>query len=325
MSTDPTQPLSQQGSGDSGWPEEPESQQREVPDATRVEPSVDATRVEPSVDATRAEPSVQPSFQPAQPSFTPAQPASQPPSPPQPSPPQYSPQPGWPDQGGASSPPGGTRQWQAPGQDGYPGAPGVQGGPRPRRRRRGRRWTMVVFGVIVLLILLVIGDRVALAVAENNMADQFVSNGLPVKPSVTIEGFPFLTQLAARDFHKVDISASNIPAGPVTITSATGTLQGLHFNSSFNSATVDHANVKIFVSFAALAGAGGLGNVADLTITPAGPNLMKITGNLGGVVSDTEKAKTTHPGPQKTGAQAEKTGGPPGGVLTQSGSFPFTP
>src|SRR5215469_12577834 len=109
MSTDPTQPLSQQGSGDSGWPEEPESQQREVPDATRVEPSVDATR---------AEPSVQPSFQPAQPSFTPAQPASQPPSPPQPSappsPPQYSPQPGWPDQGGASSPPGGTRQWQAP-------------------------------------------------------------------------------------------------------------------------------------------------------------------------------------------------------------------
>jgi hypothetical protein len=45
---------------------------------------------------------------------------------------------------------------------------------------------MVVFGVIVLLILLVIGDRVALAVAENDMADQFVSNGFPVKPSVTI-------------------------------------------------------------------------------------------------------------------------------------------
>ena len=77
---------------------------------------------------------------------------------------------------------------------------------------------MVVFGVIVLLILLVIGDRVALAVAENAMADQFVSNGLPVKPSVTIEGFPFLTQLAARDLRKVDISASNIPAGPVTST-----------------------------------------------------------------------------------------------------------
>jgi LmeA-like phospholipid-binding len=182
---------------------------------------------------------------------------------------------------------------------------------------------MVVFGVIVLLILLVIGDRVALAVAENDMADQFVSNGLPVKPSVTIEGFPFLTQLAARDFRKVDISASNIPAGPVTITSATGTLNGLHFNSSFNSATVDHITVRIFVSFAALAGAGGLGNVADLTITPAGPNLLKITGSLGGVLSDTEEAKITQTGPQQISVQAVNNGGALSGVLSQFGSYTF--
>jgi hypothetical protein len=319
MSTDPTQPMSQPASGGAGWPEEPEAQQHDVTDATRPEPSV------------------QPGFQPARPSFTPAQPDAQrgqaprPDSPPQ-QPPQYSPQPGWPDQSGASSPPGGTRQWQAPGRDGYPGdpgapgapgAPGVPGGPKPRRRRRGRRWTMVVFGVIVLLILLVIGDRVALAVAENNMADQFVKNGLPVKPNVTIEGFPFLTQLAARDFHKVDISASNIPAGPVTITSANGTLNGLHFNSSFNSATVDHMTVKIFVSFAALAGAGGLGNVADLTITPAGPNLLKITGSLGGVLSDTEEAKITQSGPQQISVQAVNNGGALSGVLSQFGSYTF--
>ena len=192
-----------------------------------------------------------------------------------------------------------------------------------RQRRRGRRWTMVVFGVIVVLILLVIGDRVALAVAENDMAGQFVSNGLPVKPSVTIEGFPFLTQLAARDFRKVDIAASNIPAGPVTITSASGTLNGLHFNSSFNSATVDHVTLKIFVSLAALAGAGGLGNVADLTITPAGPNLLKITGSLGGVVSDTEEARITQTGPQQISVQAVGNGGALGGVLSQFGSYTF--
>jgi hypothetical protein len=322
MSTDPTQPMSQPASAGADWPEQPESQQREVPDATR------------------AEPSAQPSFQPARPSFTPAQPGAQPPAPapgapqqpgaqqgpalhpdsrPQ-QPPQYSPQPGWPGEGGANTPPGGTRQWQAPGPDGYPGAPG---GPKPRRRRRGRRWTMVVFGVIVLLILLVIGDRVALAVAENDMADQFVSNGLPVKPSVTIEGFPFLTQLAARDLRKVDISASNIPAGPVTITSATGTLNGLHFNSSFNSATVDHMTVTIFVSFSALASAGGLGNVANLTITPAGPNLLKITGSLGGVLSDTEEAKITQSGPQQISVQAVNNGGALSGVLSQFGSYTF--
>ena len=307
MSTDPTQPMSQPASAGADWPEQPESQQREVPDATRPEPPA------------------QPSFQPARPSFTPAQPGAQRPAPPGPP----TPQPGWPDQGGASTPPGGTPQWQAPGHDGYPGAPGATGtpgapgGPRPRRRRRRRRWTMVVFGVIVVLILLVIGDRVALAVAENDMADQFVSNGLPVKPSVTIEGFPFLTQLAARDLRKVDISASNIPAGPVTITSATGTLNGLHFNSSFNSATVDHMTVTIFVSFAALAGAGGLGNVANLTITPAGPNLLKITGSLGGVLSDTEEAKITQSGPQQISVQAVNNGGALSGVLSQFGSYTF--
>lgn len=299
MSTDPTQPMSQPASGGADWPEQPESQQREVPDATRPEPPA------------------QPSFQPAQPSFTPAQPGDQP-RPQQP--PQYGPQPGWRDEGGANTPPSGTRQWQAPGPDGYPGAPG---GPRPRRRRRGRRWTMVVFGVIVVLILLVIGDRVALAIAENDMADQFVSNGLPVKPSVTIEGFPFLTQLAVRDFRKVDISASNIPAGPVTITSATGTINGLHFNSSFNSATVDHMTVTIFVSFSALAGAGGLDNVANLTITPAGPNLLKITGSLGGVLSDTEEVKVTQSGPQQISVQAVNNGGVLSGVLSQFGSYTF--
>ena len=45
-----------------------------------------------------------------------------------------------------------------------------------------RRSFMALFTVIVLLILLVIGDRVANAVAENEMASQFVSNGFPVKP-----------------------------------------------------------------------------------------------------------------------------------------------
>src|SRR5580692_6504784 len=145
MSTDPTQPMSQPASAGADWPEQPESQQREVPDATRPEPPA------------------QPSFQPARPSFTPAQPGAQPTTPPaapmppaaqQPGaeqgqalhpdsrpqqPPQYGPQPGWPDRGGASTPPGGTPQWQAPGPDGYPGAPGTPGAPggrRPRRRRR---------------------------------------------------------------------------------------------------------------------------------------------------------------------------------------------
>jgi hypothetical protein len=350
MSNDPTQPVSPPASVGSGRPEEPEPQQREVPGPTGPAGPGQPGQPEQSKPEQRAQPSfqsAQPSFSPAQPSFSPAQPASppgQPASPPTqpgsqeqaPRPggwqqqPQYNPEPGWYSErdGGDGTPgpsgtPGGTRPWRAAGPGGYPGAPGGPGGPPPRRRRRVRRWTMAIFALIVVLILLVIGDRVALAVAENDMANQFVSNGLPVRPSVTIEGFPFLTQLVARDFRKVDISASNIPAGPVTITSATGTLNGLHFNSSFNGATVDHMTVTLFVSFSALAGAGGLGDGTGITITPAGPNLLKITAGIGGVLSDTEEAKVTQSGAQQISVQVLNNGGALGGLLSSFGSFTF--
>jgi len=318
MSTDPTQPMSQ-------------PQRREAPQA----PESPGTPGAPGPGQP-----AQPGFSPAQPSFSPAQPRPPQAQPGQSGQPgswerqggwqqetQHSPQPGWPpeaDEGNGAP----TRQWRPPGQGGYPGAPGAPGapggrvGPPPRRRRR-RRWTMSIFALIVAAILLVIADRVALAIAENDMANQFVSNGLPVKPSVSIEGFPFLTQLAERDLHKVDISASNIPAGPVTITSATATLTGMHFNSSFNSATVDHMTVNLFVSFSALAAAGGLANGTGITVTPAGPDLLKITAGVGGVLSDTEEAKVTQSGPQQISVQVLNNGGVLGGLLSSFGSFTF--
>ena len=183
---------------------------------------------------------------------------------------------------------------------------------------------MALFALIVILVLLVIGDRVALAVAENQFADQAVKSGMPVKPSVTIEGFPFLTQLAARDFNKVDISASNIPAGPVNITSVKATLNGMHLNSSFNGATVDHITATGFISFAALANAGGLNDLGGVTITAQGSNEMKITANVGGIVSDTEIAKITQTGPTTISVQVVNSGSPLSGILSSFGSFTFS-
>jgi LmeA-like phospholipid-binding len=183
---------------------------------------------------------------------------------------------------------------------------------------------MALFALIVLLVLLTIGDRVALAITENTMADQFVSNGLPVKPSVTIEGFPFLTQLAARDIRKVDISASNIPAGPVTITSAKGTLTGMHLNSSFNGATVDHINVTLFTSFSALASAAGLGGGTGITMTPDGPDKLKITTSVAGSAVDTEEAKISQTGPRQISVALLPSASPLSGLLSSFANFSFT-
>lgn len=232
-------------------------------------------------------------------------------------------------------------QWTpTPPQPPQPGVqPGAQWGPQPpsprlrrgRRRRRTRRSVMVTFTVLVILIVLVIGDRVANAITENAFASQFQSQGVPVKPSVSIEGFPFLTQLAAKDFNKVDISASNIPVnlpsgGSLSITSVHATVTGLHISgySTSANAKVDHITATAFVSFGSLAAAGSLGGTG-VTLTQAGPNTVKITAGIGGIASDSEEARITQTGPQTISIKILDTGGL-GGLLGSIGfnSFSFS-
>jgi hypothetical protein len=185
---------------------------------------------------------------------------------------------------------------------------------------------MALFTVIVLVILLVIADRVALAVTENDMAAQFQSNGFPVKPSVSIDGVPFLTQLVAKDFRTVNIAASDVPAGPVSITTVNAKVQGLHFTSLSSSARAraDRVDATAFVSFGALAAAGGIGEGNGITVTPAGPNTVKISAGIGGVFTDSEEARITTTGPQTISVQVLPSGGPLGSLLSSFGSFSFT-
>jgi hypothetical protein len=188
------------------------------------------------------------------------------------------------------------------------GPPPQYAGKRPRRRRPVRRSVISAFILIVVAALLLIADRVGNLIAENDMADQFTANGFPVKPSVNIEGFPFLTQVAERDFRKVDISASNIPAGPVTISSLHATLTGMHLSSSWNGATIDKISATAFVSFGALASAGGLGGTG-ITASQDGPDKLKITASLAGLVSSSVDASIKQTGPRQISIRVLDSGG----------------
>jgi len=156
---------------------------------------------------------------------------------------------------------------------------------RPRRSHRLRTLTIVVLAVLVVLVGLDFGGR---ALAENIMASQIKNQGFPAKPHVSIEGFPFLTQVISRDFSDIRISSSNITEGPLEIASVNATMSGVHVNTSFNSGTIDRLNGTIDVTFAALANAmtsqaGGLASAlggAGLTLTQAGPNEVKATMDL---------------------------------------------
>jgi hypothetical protein len=193
-------------------------------------------------------------------------------------------------QGGYGGPGGPQSQGEQGDWSGQGGGQNVGRGPRPRRRHRGLTITAVV--VVVLLILLVVADRVAAGIAENEAANQIKSAGFPVKPKVTISGFPFLTQLASRDFRKVNISASNVKEGPVDIASINATGQGVHLTSSFNGATVDQINGTALVTFAGLSSAAGLGD--GITLSNAGDNKVKATINLGFVSGDAIAQVTKH-------------------------------
>jgi LmeA-like phospholipid-binding len=210
-------------------------------------------------------------------------------------------------------------------QDGPPPGPPPGPLPRPRRRRRPvRRSVIALFTILVIAILLVIGNFVGKAIAENDMADQFTANGFPVKPSVNIEGFPFLTQVVQKDFKKVVISANNIPAGPVTISSLNATITGMHLNSSWNGAKIDHLSATAFVSLNSLTGgiSSALGDAASLTAVPDGPNKLKITGTVLGLSASGE-VEIKQTGPQQITIDLPTSGGLVGTLIGSSASFPI--
>lgn len=198
---------------------------------------------------------------------------------------QPRPQDGWPAQPPQYSDQGGYRS--------EPLRPGA--GRPPRRRRRGAGWIALLVVVAVLAVLFVVGDQIARAYAQNTIASRIQSSsGMSVKPSVTIEGFPFLTQLAAHDLRTIDLSASNVQAGKFDITSIKAKATGVHLNSGFNSATVDQINGTALISFASLENALGVQGVATISADPAdGPNAVKLSAGIIGTI--TGKVEQTGP------------------------------
>lgn len=189
-----------------------------------------------------------------------------------------------------------------------------------RTRRRGRGWIALAVTLIVLAVLFVIGDRVAKAYAQNMIAGKLQSQAnLSAKPSVTIEGFPFLTQVAAHDVRKVDISASNVPAGKLVISSVNATATGVHLNSAFNGATIDRISGTALITFTALTDATGSQGVT-ITADPAhGPNAADVS-----VGPLTATASVEQTGPNKVTFKLQGLGGIASSLIGQLPDYTFT-
>ena len=171
------------------------------------------------------------------------------------------------------------------------------GGPGGRRRSRGRR-ALIIFLVTLAVLagLFVIADRVAVRYADNQFATQVQKKaGLSAKPAVSIEGFPFLTQVLARRFDEVRLTARQENAGPVTMDNIQATMHGMQLLNGFHSARVASLDGTGLISFGSVANAA---QVPGLKISALNHNEAKVTVDLG-IVSGSGIARVTKAGPDK--------------------------
>ena len=175
--------------------------------------------------------------------------------------------------------------------------------------------------MIAIVVFLVVADRVALVITENAMASQFQSSvGLSGKPHVSIAGFPFLTQLAARDFKTVNVSATDETTGPLEIASLTATAHNMHIHG-LSSATIDQFSASVLITFTALGSAGGIPQ--GITLSRDGPNMIQATVSIG-PISDSATAQVTQTGPNQVTIKVINAGGIPASVLGNFMDFTIT-
>lgn len=87
----------------------------------------------------------------------------------------------------------------------------------------------LLIAVIVIVVLLVAADRVAAVVADRQIASRVASSyHLPSKPSVSVQGFPFLTQVASGNYHEIDLSIGQVSSNGVQVDNLVAHLMGVH-------------------------------------------------------------------------------------------------
>ncbi|ONK13471.1 DUF2993 domain-containing protein [Streptomyces sp. MP131-18] len=76
---------------------------------------------------------------------------------------------------------------------------------------RALRISLIIFGV--LIVLAIVADRVALWIAEGEVASRARDTlGLTEEPSVSVQGFPFLTQVVGGNLDRVDLGLDEYTA-----------------------------------------------------------------------------------------------------------------
>jgi LmeA-like phospholipid-binding len=150
-----------------------------------------------------------------------------------------------------------------------------------------RALRVVLITLVVLGVLFVAADRISVAVAEYEAADQF-KKSQPIEggADVSIKGFPFLTQVADGDIHRVHASAKGIVAegqgASLRITRFDADLHDVRLSDGFSTATAGTVDGTALISYKDLSDAAPDGvtvSYGGKSDTP-GTSEVKVTGRI---------------------------------------------
>ena len=135
-------------------------------------------------------------------------------------------------------------------------------------------------GLLVLVALLVGADRVAEHVAAGVLADRLQTE-LGSRPTVEIDGFPFLTQAVGGSYQRLRVSAPVVRREGLSLRDFSATLTGVHvalgdaLGGSLSAVPVDRLDAGGLVAYDDLAQLAGPG------LRLAGdPNGVRVTGRV---------------------------------------------
>jgi hypothetical protein len=145
----------------------------------------------------------------------------------------------------------------------------------------------LVVVVVVVLAALVALDRVAVYVAEGQIAERVQdSQSLASRPDVSIKGFPFLTQVLRGRYKEVTASAHGIDREGLRLSDVTVIAEGVRVDlgdlvgGSVRTVPVDHARGSVLVSYDDLnAYLAQRVEVPKVQVGHSGSNL-KVTGSI---------------------------------------------
>lgn len=129
-----------------------------------------------------------------------------------------------------------------------------------------RALRILLIGIVILGGALVTVDRLAVHFAEGEVADRIkTSENLRATPDVSIDGFPFLTQLVGGSLEEVRIGIEEYEAGTggernIRIDDLRADMRGVEFSGDFGSATAADATGTASVTYDELLKAAGSGS-----------------------------------------------------------------